>query len=128
MHIEDIIELRRGEKAWIVIKLQMPIGQSNLVGALKEGCSFETSDLMVKEYCGSKRLSTAKKCSTKEIDDIGHLSTDATQCYIRMIQNLHIFAVDKLEMYNSCVKCRGKVDLEDDDGIGELANVEPCNL
>ena len=71
MHIEDVIELRRGEKVRIVIKSQMPIGKSNLVGALKEGCSFEISDLMVKDYCGSKRLSTAKNAVPRKLMTLG---------------------------------------------------------
>ena len=139
MHMEDVTELRSGGKVQEGI-IADATGQIKLslweehVEALKEGCSFEISGLMVKEYYGSKRLSTAKEnCTIKEIDDIGPLSTDATQCDIRVIQNVRVFAVDKLEMYNSCVKCRGKIDLENDDGIGECGKcgtmqlIEECN-
>ena len=84
---------------------------------------------MVKDYCGYKSLSTAKeKCTIKEINDIGPLSTDATQCDVRVIQNVRVFAVDKLEIYNSCVKSSGKVDSEEDDGIGECAKCGTMQL
>ena len=134
MHMEDVTELRSGEKVQEVI-IADATGQVKLavwgehLGAVKEGCSFEIHGLMVKDYCGYKSLSTAKEmCTIKEIDDIGPLSTDATQCDIRVIQGVHVFAVDKLEIYNSCVKCRGRVDLEEDDEMGQCGKCGTMQL
>ena len=70
-------------------------------------------------------------CTIKEIDDIGPLSTDVTekvQYDIRVIEGVHVFAVDKLEIYNSCVKCRGRVDLEEDDEIGQCGKCGTMQL
>lgn len=69
-----------------------------------------------------------EKCTIKEIDDIGPVSTDATQCDIMVIRDVHVFSVDKLETYNSCVKCCGRVDSEEDDEIGKCGKCGTIQL
>lgn len=65
--------------------------------------------LMVRDFRGCKYLSTSKEnCSIVEINDIGTVSgntDEKMQLDIKLIRNVRVFAVKKLESYTSCVKC-----------------------
>ena len=83
----------------------------NHIGKIKEGSSYKLKGLMVKEYCGNKSLSTSKEnFSIEEIDDIGSLSDSYTDgkmvLDIQLIQDVRVFAVEKLDSYCSCIKCK----------------------
>ena len=69
MHANEIIELRSGSKVQEVT-IAVITGHVTLnawkehLGKIEEGCCFEMKDLMVREFCGCKSLSTAKEnCS-----------------------------------------------------------------
>ena len=71
-----------------------------------------------------KSLSTAKNCSKEKIDDTGIVSSNIDEkikLEIKLIKEVHVFAVEKFESYSSCVKCNGKVTSVDDDSIGECS-------
>ena len=80
--------------------------------------------LMVKEYRGNKSLSTPKdNFCIEKIDEscavIDSYADDEKPLEIQLIKGVHVFAIEKLDNYYSCVKCNGKVMPADDYEISE---------
>ena len=75
--------------------------------------------LMVKEFRDYKCLTTPKQnCTIEEIDKVVTVSEDTPKkLQVSLVGNVHVFAVDKLGKYCSCVQCSGKVMPVVDDDI-----------
>ena len=90
------------------------------IGTMEEGKSYRLSGMVVREYGGMKFLSISKDNSAiEEIDDIGVVKEDANQSSksdSAHFKNARIVGVLNLESYHVCMKCKGKVVLDDDDG------------
>jgi len=86
---------------------------------VKEGSSYVMKGLMVKEFHGCKCLTTPKENCT--IEQIVTVSEDTPRkLQVLLVENVRVFAVDKLEKYSSCVQCSGKVmAMVDDNDTGE---------
>ena len=109
MHTDQICETRNGEKVQEVV-IADGTGHITLniwgehVGKVEEGHCYEFKGLMVKEFYGSKCVSTSKdNCAIDEVDDIGATSDSTQQLQVSRVTML-VSAVEKLEMYNSCMK------------------------
>ena len=92
------------------------------LASIKEGSSYVMKSLMVKEFRDYKCLTTPKQnCSIEEIDKVVTVTKDTPKkLQVLLVENVHVFAVDKLEKYSSCVQCSGKVmPVVDDDDIRE---------
>ena len=93
---------------------------------MKEGCCYQLSGVMVREYLRLRFLSTSKyNCLIEQIEDIGAVieeDADASEenktvshrCMDRMT-NVCVVGVNHLDRYCRCLKCKGRVEVDVDD-------------
>ena len=96
------------------------------IDKIKEGCCYELSGVMVREYLRQRFLSTSKhNCLIEEIEDIGAVieedadtsennMTVSHRCMDRM-KNVCVVGVNHLDRYCRCLKCKGRVEVDMDD-------------
>ncbi len=95
------------------------------IGKMEEGKSYQLCGMVVREYRGTKFLSTSKENSQIEpIDDVGAVEEEEEDSEESgknsHVKNARIVGVLDLESYRVCMKCKGKVVLdEDDEELGE---------
>ena len=138
MHVGEVVELRYGGKVQEVViadntgHVTLNIW-GNHIGKVEEGCSYDMKGLMVKEYRDNKSLSTPKEnFHIEKIDEIGgvidNYADNEKPLEIQLIEDVRVYAIEKLDNYYSCVNCKGKVMGADEDGIAECTKCGTTQL
>ena len=100
-----------------------------VIGKVAEGKSYRFTGMMVREFKGKKFLSTSKSDSkVEEIADIGEVEVDEEEeveeggsgGLEKLVNGVRVVGVDRLTLYNGCLKCSSKVEVDvDDEEVGE---------
>ena len=102
----------------------------NEINTMEEGKSYHVQNVSIREFMGNKFVSTSIKGSLIEaIPDIGKvIDTQAQEemsagpTRTKYIKNVKVVGVQKFDTYTACLKCKGKVMMDDkDEEIGECA-------
>ncbi len=136
IRVDEVVEVAGGKKKQDVIiadrtgKARLTVWEKE-IGKLTAGESYQLSGMVVREYRGTRFLSTSRENSEiSPISNIGDIddkpveggseSTDTTT------RSGRIVGVLALESYDGCIKCHGKVapDPEDD----ELGQCVKCHM
>ena len=127
LRVEDPMEVTGGKRKQDII-----IGDSSAttrltvwekeIGSIEVKKSYQLHGMVVKEYRGTRCLSTSKdNAHIAEIDDIGAVNEEDMgfdeESSNSDVKNARIVGVDEKDSYPGCIRCNAKViqDIEDED-------------
>ena len=114
------------------------------IGKVEEDECYCMHGMMVREFRGKKFLSTSKEeCIIKKIDDIGSVEEnseneddggltnsenedDGGLTMGMRKENVRVIGVDRIDRYDSCLKCGGRVRVDEEDDA--FCECEKCEM
>ena len=115
LHLEDPVKVSGGlSKQDVTIAdataaARLTLWESD-VHSVREGGSYELSNLVVRSYLGDKYLSMPKEgAQIKEIDDIGEVHEDDEAEQYITLTGVEVAAVVSLDTYLACLVCKSKI-------------------